>query len=661
MPRRLAPSVPARRRIFLLLFGLALLAAGSASAMGRWRSITPEGGSIQALAAAPGAGQIVYAVSFRGTVLRSSDGARTWSSRKAGLAKFVRELSVDPVDPDLLYANTSNGLLRSVDGGESWSRSLGYFQTYRVAPSDPKVLYAARDKEVLRSEDAGTSWTVVHLGKSITESLAVDPGDSRIIYVLGVEGIFRSDDAGASWANVTPVHPQGALVWIRALAVDPRQPSTLYAGEWGGEIFKSSDRGKTWSPLWEGSGLFVGLETLKVNPANGHIYAVFDEWKIFRSTDGGASWSQIFSGYRVTSLDLHSGTPRLYVGTTRGGVYLSEDAGQSWMPTNRGFQELAFVRVQADPHTPGQVFALADPELELSFGPGRPHILKTIDGGASWTSPFGTPDLSPYVNDLAADPSRPGTWYLACSGGVMKTWDGGEAWESVNQGLRSPWEYVAAIALAPSDPDALYAIGWHHFPLGNSPRDPKVRVFRSLDAAGQWRRSRVPRPDGGFLLVSLAVDPADASVVYTTGPGIFRSTDGGATWAKIGRGLRDAVGQVVVDPHTTGTLYAIVALKRGTRVFKSVDHGTTWAIAMTGVPSNVSVAQLASDPRSPGTLYAATTQGVYVTRDAGRLWTPLNDGLGDLPVFTVAVDPLQPEILYAGRADGLFRFSDESP
>jgi hypothetical protein len=115
----------------------------------------------------------------------------------------------------------------------------------------------------------------------------------------------------------------------------------------------------------------------------------------------------------------------------------------------------------------------------------------------------------------------------------------------------------------------------------------------------------------------------------------------------------------VADPFKSGTLYAIVEVKRGWRVFKSTDHGATWAAASKGVPSRASMSQLAPDPTSPGTLYAATTLGVYVTRNGGKLWTAMNEGLGNRPVFTVTVDPLQPDVLYAGREDGLFRFSDD--
>ena len=69
--------------------------------------------------------------------------------------------------------------------------------------------------------------------------------------------------------------------------------------------------------------------------------------------------------------------------------------------------------------------------------------------------------------------------------------------------------------------------------------------------------------------------------------------------------------------------------------------------------------RLVADPTAPDTFYVGTTLGVYVTRNGGKLWTAMNQGLGSLPVFSAAVDPLQPDVLYAARDDGLFRFSEE--
>jgi photosystem II stability/assembly factor-like uncharacterized protein len=92
-------------------------------------------------------------------------------------------------------------------------------------------------------------------------------------------------------------------------------------------------------------------------------------------------------------------------------------------------------------------------------------------------------------------------------------------------------------------------------------------------------------------------------------------------------------------------------------VFQSADAGATWTPASGGLPTGVAVYDLAADPAAPGTLYAATSGGVYVTRDGGALWSAINDGLPNLTVWTVAVDPVRPGVVYAGNAAGLFELA----
>src|SRR5207245_2861778 len=133
-----------------------------------------------------------------------------------------------------------------------------------------------------------------------------------------------------------------------------------------------------------------------------------------------------------------------------GGVYRSDDSGGSWTVATHGLRELAFTAVAADPHSPGGIFAVAAPRPHI-FGFTPQFLIRSADGGATWSSPFGggRPEDSPRVIDLAADPTRPGTWYLAIAGGVLKTFDDGRTWTLVNQGFRFI-EFVRALALAPS-------------------------------------------------------------------------------------------------------------------------------------------------------------------------------------------------------------------
>jgi photosystem II stability/assembly factor-like uncharacterized protein len=186
-----------------------------------------------------------------------------------------------------------------------------------------------------------------------------------------------------------------------------------------------------------------------------------------------------------------------------------------------------------------------------------------------------------------------------------------------------------------------------------------VRVFRTTDGGERWYRSRLPGLDSqSSLLDAIAVDSKNASTVYAGGSGFFKSTDGGVHWKKMGAGVRNYVFHLAADPFSSGTLYAAVNALHGRRVLKSVDGGATWAPAATGLPTGASwVGRIVPDPAVPGTLYAATAKGVYVTRNGGALWTAMNDGLGEIPILSLAVDPLRPGVLYAAGSGGLYEFT----
>lgn len=648
---------PAPRFRGLLIAVLILCALPSvAAAAGRWRSIAPEGAAPQTLAVSRGTDGTVYVRTRRGHVYASSDGGASWSLG-GSVNGYVRDLAAPR--SGLLYALSSFGLFRSVDGGRQWSLlTQEDFLSIHVAPSDPDVLYAAPfDKGMLKSVDGGAHWTATSL-PSASGAVAIDPADARIVYSTVGNNLLRSDDGGATWVEIGDgLRSAEGFVNVSALVVDPRQPTTLYALKGLEGVAKSTDRGATWNLVWTGPAGFPYLRELAVDPASGTVYAIDYDKGLFRSRDGGATWSQVLNRYGLSDLDVDA-RGRAYVVGRSGGVYHSEDGGSSWaLSGQQGMRELGFVQVAVDPHTPGLLLAVAnpDPATPLAFGPQ--YLLRSTDGGATWSLPFGEPESSPFVNDLAADPTHPGIWYLAISGGILKTTDGGKTWTNASRGFRVP-EFVYTLALAPSDPDTLYSIGWYTFPLAFGPILPN-RVFRTTDGGERWFRSRLPGFDSqSNFLDTLAVDSQNASIIYGGGPGFYRSTDGGVHWKQTGVGLRNYVLSLTADPFSSGTLYASVHALHGRRVVKSIDGGATWKPAATGLPTGAAwVGRITPDPVVPGTFYAATAKGVYVTRNGGALWTAMNDGLGEIPIVSVAVDPLRPGVLYAAGNDGLYEFS----
>ena len=184
-------------------------------------------------------------------------------------------------------------------------------------------------------------------------------------------------------------------------------------------------------------------------------------------------------------------------------------------------------------------------------------------------------------------------------------------------------------------------------------------LFCTAVARGGVNRWTSIGPEGGRI-TAIAIDPESPSTVYaTSAAGVFKSLDGGATWASASAGLLQGypgsttVGAIAIDPSSPSTIFASV----GQGLFKSVNAAATW----TGVLGDARVRAVAVDPASPSTVYVAvgavyfesTTGGIYKSTDDGKTWTTLSTGTHDA-VTTLAIDPEAPGTLYAGTSSSAF-------
>ena len=196
---------------------------------------------------------------------------------------------------------------------------------------------------------------------------------------------------------------------------------------------------------------------------------------------------------------------------------------------------------------------------------------------------------------------------------------------------------------------------------------PLVPTGSSDAGLGQWTTNG---PNDAGPLLSLAVDPNTPAIVYAgTGHAgtlvgtVFKSTNGGVNWAPANTGLPDVfVRALVIDPQTPSTIYAgtsgafIGPLFRG--MFKSIDGGMNWT-PLASTPGPASVVSVAIDPQNPAIVYAGTANlppdTLFRSTNGGTNWTPVGDGLPNGIVSALAVDPQTPSTVYAGTQFGLFK------
>jgi hypothetical protein len=494
-------------------------------------------------------------------------------------------------------------------------------------------------------------------------------------YAALVGAVFLVAAAGPAQAgvNVWTTHgPYGGSRSVEALAIDPVTPSTLYAGTEGGGVFKSTDSGASWSAVNTGlpSGdLGPSVQALAIDPLTpSTLYAggLADPFSgtrgMFKSTDGGASWTAINTGLttiNVRMLAIDPKTPStLYAGTAyynesmTVGVFQSTDGGASWSPVNTGLTEDLDVGTFAiDPLTPTTLYA-------GTYGSG---VFKSTDSGGSWSAVnTGLGNLD--VRALAIDPVTPSTLYAGTAGGVYRSTNNGGSWTAVNVGLG--YCIVQALAIDPITPSTLYA-------------GTDDGVYRSTDTGANW--SAINTGLTNTYVWTLVIDPKTTNTIYAgihgacgygtgVGPcfagGVFKSTDGGASWTGINNGFSsDLVGikilSLLIDPATPSTLYADTQICDPwcgpVQVYQSTDSGGSWSALNTGLGDLIGV--LAIDPVTPSTLYAGTDLGVFQSTNSGASWTAINNGFTDSygyvkHVIALAIDPKTPRRLYAGTWGG---------
>ena len=162
-------------------------------------------------------------------------------------------------------------------------------------------------------------------------------------------------------------------------------------------------------------------------------------------------------------------------------------------------------------------------------------------------------------------------------------------------------------------------------------------------------------------VVAVAVHPTKPKLIYVaTEEAVYKTRDGGTTWARLAEGLsRVRVMNLAIDPQLPANVFA-GTLADG--VYKSPDGGRRWLPRNAGIQKgtiSANVNQLVFDPSDSQILYAATTVGVFQTRDAGQSWTERMRGMNEINfIVALAVDPIRPNILYAGTSGGVYRSFD---
>jgi photosystem II stability/assembly factor-like uncharacterized protein len=695
----------------------------------RFRNIGPAtmGGRIDDLAVLESNPAVFYAGTATGGLWKTTNMGTTWDVLFDDLddAVSIGAVAIAPNDANTVWVGTGEGNNRQ---SGSWGNG------------------------VYKSTDGGKTWK--HVGLRDSKHIAkivVDPVDHDVVYVAALgslwgagkeRGVFKTIDGGLTWTNVLYVDENtGATELVR----DPSNNKVLYAAMYqrrrapwgfngggpGSALYKTSDAGRTWTKLTSGvpSGPLgrIGLDVYRANP--NIVYARIEhqsESGTYRSDDAGQTWRKMssvnprpmyFSQIRVDPTnDL-----RVYVLGVQ--IHISDDGGKTFI--ENGAMHSDHHAMWINPANPNHIIDGNDGGVGISWDKGR-----------NWEGVYNM-DLGQYYH-VAADMESP---YNVC-GGLQDnyTWCGPSAVRSRNGIVNDDWYQIQGgdgfeAQIDPTDPNIIYAesqdgnivrvdrrtnerktirplpgrgepaVRWNwNTAIHISPHNPSTlyaganRVFRSTDRGQSWtaispeltqavdRESlslmgvqakdfTIAKHDGVQSygnLVQVFESPRTAGVIYAgSDDGVVHVTrDGGKTWTNLSSKFPNMpknahVSGLIPSAHDANTVY--VAFDGHANddynnyVYASVDGGNNFRLISEGLPKGQVVMTVAEDPKNPAVIYAGTEFGLFVSTDRGGSWNRIRSGLPTVPIHEIIFHPRDNDMILATHGRSIWILDDATP
>jgi photosystem II stability/assembly factor-like uncharacterized protein len=634
----------------------------------------------------------------------------------------IDDLAVVENNTDAFYVGAaSGGVWKTTNGGVTFtpvfdSQPVSSIGDLAIAPSDPSILWVGTGEVnnrqssswgngVYKSNDAGKTWS--HLGLDATQHIGrivIHPANPDVVYVAALghlwgpnpeRGVYKTADGGKTWNRSLFVNDDTGVV---DMAMDPQSPDTLYAAAYerrrapfgyngggaGSGIYKTTDGGATWKKLTkdlpEGDTGRIGLCIYRKNP--NIVYAVIENAKggTFRSEDKGETWKKMGdtnprpSYYSQIIVDPNNDLRIWVLGAN---IFYSEDGGKTFnnhFVTNKIHGD--FHTLWIDPADSNHIIAGCDGGLQISR-----------DGGRAWV--FDNTIAIGQFYEVSYDMQQP---YTIC-GGLQDNaaWCGPSRTSFVEGITNGDWYRVVGgdgfyTVRDPADPDTVYSEAQD----GNLSR----RNLRSSEARSIQPRAKEGEPPYRFNWnTPLVISAHEPTTIYYGGSYLFKSTDRGDTWTKLGGDLTTGVDRNTLP--ILGKLPSKDTLSRndGVEWYPTIttinesplssavlwvgtddgnlqvtrDGGQTWknvADRVPGVPKGTYVSRAVASKYAEGTAYV-TFDGhrssdfhvyAFTTTDFGETWKPVSSGLPDNTgtLHVIREHPQDPNILFAGTEFGAY-------
>lgn len=599
----------------------------------------------------------------------------------------VRDLVVDPANPDRFYFGTLDGqLYTSADAGRNWSllynfqRPKMFVDCILVDSRDNRTLYVGTHRHqepggFYKSVDGGRTWREsAALRNEAIYSMVQSFQDPNLFLVGTNHGIFRSDNSGETWRMLPtqdvpgPTGLPGGLKNVESLAINPTNKDIIYAGTWF-LPYRSTDGGQTWRVIKTGfiedSDVFA-IDIDQTNPrhiiasACSGIYETFDggdNWKkiqgipsssrrtrailqhptikglyfagttegFWRSEDGGVSWQLVTSKtLEINAIVVHPSRPNdVYISTNNYGVMLARDAGRNFAPTNNGYSSRFANAIVPDSERPNRFYATT-----INTATGGGFFFISDDGGLTWQASVRNMSSRVTTYAILQDAVDANIIYLGTNYGLYRSADRGASWSYVSAPKAAVKGKAAVAAASPEVPNSESA-------QATTRATPSSANLGARQRTTTARRAKPAPQKTASKAKKAPAKPAVPKPLFVTDPVVALAQ------------FQDATGKRGLLAATNSGLYRTFDANKGGEL---ITYGAN-------LDSRTTFVTLA--PNDMQTIWVGTvSSGVLVSRDGGATWQRMAGVPSEVPITFIKLDERQPERVYVGNKQTLYLTQD---
>ncbi|HUR97595.1 MAG TPA: hypothetical protein VMZ26_05945, partial [Pyrinomonadaceae bacterium] len=673
-------------------------AVEGAPAAQQWRPLGPaplpisasvsNSGRVSAIAVHPTNPNIVYVGTAQGGLYRTLDGGTTWTPlMDDALTLAIGAVAIAPSDPTTVFVGTGEAALC----GSGCFIGVGL---YRISNADTNPVLS----QVMNKDAGGAD---VFTGRAVGE-IIVHPTDPNIVFagtttgVAGIgqgtggatlpnAGLYRTTNAMSADPRFTKIAIAGTLGANRSvvdLGIEPGNPNRMVAAVIGsggdGGVYLSTDAlapTPTFArTLTTGDGTTLGRTEFAVNKTGSviTIYAATGtaNGTLFKSTDGGSTFNPAGGGTGFCSTQCFYDIAVEVDPTDANRVYLGGSPSLVFGRSTTG--GTAFTNSATGLHVDTQAFALAPSNPGIMYFGSDGGIWKTGDvraaGAIAWTSLNNTTFSATQFMGLALHPTDRnyllggtqdnGTEFLAPDGATWVRSDGGDGgFAAIDQNATTPTNVVAYHTYFNQTTSQ---VGFERAIATEPNGDPFWSSFQGC--RNGTSNNGILCGDAVLFYAPLVRGPGTPNTIYYGTNRLYRSIDTGTTMTDVSGTLPARIGAIAIAPQDDNV--RLVGLTSG-QVFLSTTAGATTMTNVTGAIPARYIGRIAIDPTNANVAYVglngfglAAGQHVWKTTNlltGAPAWTPAGTGIPDTPTNALAIDPANPQIIFAGTDIGVFR------